>query len=707
MKNILLLLILSLLPAQAMEVTFFNIGQGNCTLVTKPGQKTMLVDAGYSKAPLDDPSCKNVISEIIDTIKTKTPDKKLFVIASHADKDHINLLATICSSLLKDNFSIEFLLGGAPSFYIKKEAKELLAFLDNNKKTCKKTFSSDITGDDRAKQFSKLLPEYAKVLSAITTSENKLDPNDTSIVVKVRDHSFSTLLPGDATGNIMNPLIKTKLISLFSTIYELSHHGAETHETTTLPLLLGINPRIIIVSSGLYNGKLMHPRFESIKTAVEFCVKKNRIDAMPHLLTYQNTNGIPSYNGKTNEKRFNLVAVGDDGFCTAQTTCPIYHTADVGTITCTVEGVSASKITSTEEERGIALLKQIHSPRFDGIRLLLFNNMEIESTQLKTHFTALPKSLEYFDLRDNNIGHIGIEHLITLYKNHGKNLIIKLADNRLVDKKTLTTVCKKKDIRAITSKNRILLTFSKKNKVEDTVETIEFSSGDNDRVLVQHAQAKAYARDCSKESDEAGKNTLATPTDDGQEVVYELSHDTKNLYIEHSDQSQKGFSYEWPGITDICLLSDQDQTVAGITTKERSSLFDFVKNEFKNLTGRFRYTNSSKPWKTIGKEFWSLDEPGVNYYHERTPFSYNGKFVMTVSSVNKTLNIYEIDPLVFDPRHVKLHKTISEDELKNDLGHTIADIKRVAFTDNDHSVKVNFTDHTHGELRYILDPKAI
>lgn len=705
MKNILLLLILFIFPAQSMEVTFFNIGQGNCTLVTVPGQKTMLVDAGSSKAPLDDPSCKNVISEIIDTIKTKTPDKKLFVIASHADKDHINLLTTICTSLLKDNFSIEFLLGGAPSFYIKKEAKELLAFLDNNKKTCKKTFSSDITGDDRAKQFSKLLPEYAKVLSAITTSENKLDPNDTSIVVKVRDHSFSTLLPGDATGNIMNPLIKTKLISLFSTIYELSHHGAETHETTTLPLLLAINPRVIIVSSGLYNGKLMHPRFESIKTAVEFCVKKNRIDAMPHLLTYQNINGIPSYNGKTNEKRFNLVAIGDDGFCSSQTTCPIYHTADVGTITCTAEGVSASKITSTDQERGIALIKQIHSPRFDGIRLLFFNNMDIESNQLKQYLTALPAALEYMDLRNNTIGHFGIEHLITLYKNHGKNLIIKLADNRLVDKKALTTVCKKKDIRAITTKNRIIATFTKKGRAKDTVESLVLSRGHSGNSPLQHAQAKDFAQDSSKDSEDAFKNKLETVTDDGQERVYELSGDTKNLYFECSDQ--EGFSYEWPKITDICLLYDQHQTVAGITTKNCSSLFDFVKNEFKSLTGRFRYTNTAKPWKTIGKEFWSLDEPGKSYFHERTPFSTNGKFVMTVCEKNKEIHIYQTDPLVFDPHHVESHKSISEDDLKKDLGHYITDIKRIEFCDADHSIQCHFTDKTSGELRYILEPNEI
>lgn len=694
------------MPLFGMEVTFYNIGQGNCTLVTYPGKKTMLVDAGFSKEPLDDPHCDTVTTEIIATIKSKTPQKQLFVVASHADKDHINLLTRICGPLLKDAFTIEFLLGGTPAFYKKKEGKELLSFIEKNKQICKKTFASDITGDDRAKQFAALIPSYGKVLSALTTSEKKLDPNDTSIVLKVRDGAFSALLPGDATGNVTNPLINTKALSLLSTIYELSHHGAESHLSTTLALLLAINPRILILSSGLYEGNFMHPRFETIRTAAEFCVKRNRTGAQPHMLTYQNSNGVPPYKGKTDETRLNLVAINDDGFCTSQTTFPIYHTADLGTITCSKEGVSASKITN-EEERGIAALTDIQTPRFNGIRFLFFNNMEIESAQLTKNLTTFPNALEYLDLRNNLVGHIGIEHLITLYKTHKNNLIVKLGDNRLVDKKALTTICNKKTIKSITSKNRIIATFSKKGLAKDTVESLEFRQGISGNPPAQHAQAKDYAQDNSIESIDACKNKFTTTNDDIEQLVYELSSDKKNLYIERSDNPENGYSYAWARITDICILNDANQTVSGITTNAHSTIFDFERNLFKDLEGKFKYTNPLKPWKTIGKEFWSLDEPGTNYYHEHSPFSNNGKFVMTVSEKNKCINIYQIDQLSFDPQDVKLYKKISEEELKNDLGHVVADIKRVSFTDSDHSVKLNFTDNSHGELRYILQPNNI
>lgn len=706
-------LLLFILPIQlaAMEVTFFNIGQGNCTLVTCPGQKTMLVDAGCSKDPLDDRGCKNVVSNIISAIKEKTPDKQLFVVASHADKDHINLLTKICDPLLKEKFAVEFLLGGSPTFYEKKDGKELLAFLEKNKTRCKKTFASDVTGDgkQRAQQFLKIIPSYSKVLAAITstTVRKNLDPNDTSIVLKVRDGYFSALLPGDATGNVTDFLVKNSRLSLLSTVYELSHHGAETHNATTLPLLLAINPKVLIISSGLFEGKFMHPRFETIKTSVEFCVKRNRNNAQLHMLTYQNANGIPPFKGETDETSFNLVAVNTDGFCTSQTTFPIYHTADVGTITCSAKGVSVNKAEPNQDDRAVAAFQDIQTPRFDGIRFLFFNNMKIESNQLKQYLVAFPTALEYLDLRNNNIGHFGIEHLITLYKNHSNNLIVKLADNRVIDKKELTNVCKKKNIKAITSNNRILLTFSKKYKAKDTVESLEFSRGHNTHPPFQHPQAKAFTHDRSRESDEALKNKLSTKTDDGDELIYELSHNNKNLYIEHSGETQKGFSYEWPGITDICLLTDPIQTVSGITTKERSALFDFTTNTYKNLIGRFRYTNPSKAWKTIGKEFWSLDAPGVSYYHERMPFSKNGKFILTVAAKKKCINIYQTDQLSFDHRHVILHKSINEDELKNDLGQSIENIKRIEFCDADHSIKCHFNDKTSGELRYILEPEKL
>lgn len=703
MKNLFTFFIIFQLPLLGMEVTFFNVGQGNCTLVTCPGQKTMLVDAGSSSAPGDDPKCLNAVTNLVTHIVKKSPNKELMVVASHADMDHINKISEACQQLLKKKFKLYFLLGGSKKNYKKTEiGKKLLTFIANNSKNCSLKFAADIKGTDseRFNSFKQIVPSYCTILSALVDQK---DVNDTSLVLKVSDKNQSVFLPGDATENATKEIIRdlTRKKLMKSDVLEVSHHGAETHNCTHLSLLNAVNPKTCIISSGL---KYQHPRFEVIKTLATYCTRKKLTNAPQHMLTFQKSDHIFPFTGKTDETRLNFIAYSNDEFCTAQTSYPIYNTVDSDTISYTQQGIEASNKQSFHDTRGIGALQGIQTPRFNTIRFLFFNNMEIESAQFKHYITALPNALEYMDLRNNLIGNSGLEHLISLYKNHGKDLIIKLADNRLINKKTLTAALKKPALKSITHNKRILLTFSnKKLAEEDTVESLEFYTNYKNKIPPQHMQARVYAEDNSMTSEETAQNKTTVKTDDQEEMIFHLSANKSNLFVKNLTQAGDKMSYDWPHIFDICFLSDPRQTVAGITTGQCSTLFDFVNNNYKDLEGIFKYTNPKKPWKTIGKEFWILNNPGVAYYHERTPFSKNGKFVITVSAKNKCINIYELNPKVFDTDHIKLYKSISEEDLKSDLGHKIADIKRVSFTDNNHSLKINFTDKTHGELRYILD----
>lgn len=689
-----------MVPLQAMKVTFYNIGQGNATIITCPNQKTMLVDAGSSRAPDDDTKCEKALALMVKNITGNTPDKELLVVASHADKDHINKLTEISKKLLDKKFKLSFLLGGSKDNFEKTDVgKKLLTVINNNSKKCSLTFASDIkgTGAERSKEFKKIVPTYCTVLSALVDQK---DVNDTSIVLRVADENVSAFLPGDATGQATDEIINDiwRKIKMKSEVFEISHHGAETHNCTSLPLLLVVNPKKIVISSGLMYG---HPRFEVIKTIATYCIRKKRAATQPHMLTYQKPEGIPVYKGEKDETHLNVVAIGDDEFCTAQTTFPIYNTVDSGTIAYDQQNISVSNMRSTHTQRGIGALQGIQTPRFDGMRLLFFNNMEIESDQLKTYFPHLPKNLEYLDLRNNNIGHFGIKHLITLYKNHSKDLMIKLAENRLVDKKQLTTVCNNETIKEITSNNRMLITFSKKSLEKDTVDSLKFTRSHTNTPPKQTIQALSYTLDNTAQNTEAhaNKNRAANEA---------ISFDKQNLYIKPLKGKTKGYSYEWPGIIDVHAISDSIQNVAGVTTSQNSFLFDYKKNAYKALQGLFRYTNLTKPWKLVGKEFWSLDMPGISYFHERSPLSMNGKYVMTVSKKNKCINIYQTDALVFDPDQVKLYKSIKESEIQEEFKHSIADIKRVEFTDNDHSIKIHFLDKSVPvELRYILELEGL
>lgn len=724
MKNILLLLILFILPAQSMEVTFYNIGQGNCTLTTAPGKKAMLLDAGFSKAPANDPGCQKVIKQIVKKIEDSCSDKTMLIVASHADKDHINLMAEIGSKLIEKEFTLEFILGGSKQHYEKKDGEKLITFLKENSKDCFYTFVGSIPEKVRIARLKKRLPDYCQVLSA---KADDADINNTSIVIRTLDGGFSTFLSGDATGKITKPIPAAKKKSASVGVQQLSHHGSDTHECTSDALVENIDAKTFIISTGNSGQPLYHPRFDPINSAVKFCIQEDLTDAPYHIITHAHEDSlarrtpknpdpaliIAPYMSNKTDPNFQRVANYNNGFCAAVTNLPIYSTADSGTITCSADAVSTSNPNNTDTEPSLCALKGINNHNFHLVTHLTLNNMGINSQQLIDYFSKFPENLDYFDLRNNKVGFKGIEHLIKLYKEHGNNLIVKLAHNLKVKKTNLTAICKKKKVKEVTAKNRILATFSKKSVEEDTIESLEFSNGHSGNPPAQHAQAKAYAQDNDSESDDAQSTKVencivqSTKTKKRTEkiVVHELSHDKENLYVEPAVNNQR--DYHWPGIIDVCLLEDSSQTVAGITTKERSTIFDFSKNEYKKLVGKFRYTDPTKPWKTIGKEFWSLDEPEVPYYHVRSPFSKNGKFVMTVSAKNNCINIYQMDPLSFDSRHVKLHKEISQNDLKKDLSHTIADIKRLEFTDQDHSIKLHFKDKTSAELRYILEPNKI
>lgn len=124
-----------MVPLQAMKVTFYNIGQGNATIITCPNQKTMLVDAGSSRAPDDDTKCEKALALMVKNITGNTPDKELLVVASHADKDHINKLTEISKKLLDKKFKLSFLLGGSKDNFEKTDVgKKLLTVINNNSK---------------------------------------------------------------------------------------------------------------------------------------------------------------------------------------------------------------------------------------------------------------------------------------------------------------------------------------------------------------------------------------------------------------------------------------------------------------------------------------------------------------------------------------------------------------------------------------------
>ena len=119
------------------DITFYNVGQGNCTIVRSPTRKVLFVDAGSSSTlgiagiDTDDEGGKyeQLSSRVVDFVKDDLDHSQwLYFIISHPDKDHLNLVRSIISkskfvdlSSKKpfDGYMIGVLFGGDHTIYSK------------------------------------------------------------------------------------------------------------------------------------------------------------------------------------------------------------------------------------------------------------------------------------------------------------------------------------------------------------------------------------------------------------------------------------------------------------------------------------------------------------------------------------------------------------------------------------------------------------
>lgn len=108
---------------QKAKITVWNVGQGSCTTVEIPENPLLLVDFGSSKNPPEQKSNwkRNLTNDLLTIAQAA---KKLQVIISHSDKDHLNLAKSLFSELdnLQSNgHEIEYMItfGGKKDSYTK------------------------------------------------------------------------------------------------------------------------------------------------------------------------------------------------------------------------------------------------------------------------------------------------------------------------------------------------------------------------------------------------------------------------------------------------------------------------------------------------------------------------------------------------------------------------------------------------------------
>lgn len=307
------------------EITFFDVGQGNSTLVCFPHKPPLLIDAG-SNGLRDEHNFKaNKIREICGKIKRNLPkleldstDSDLAVVASHGDTDHYLWIQEITKTNFGRKIDIRFLLGGEEKDYKNQEFKKYINIYkqSHNNQIYAKDYNVPISN------FFNVFDGQVEVLSAITKGGNKEeDKNVKSVVLKVKCGNHSAIITGDATGETTKEIIKKHPKT---TILQACHHGSEAEGCNNLELVNATQASFVIISAGEHRGHL-HPRAQVISNIIKAGKIKNNVK--PHILQFSgNINNLNS----TYILNYATRQLGD--YSLAMTTYGIYNTTNQGDI---------------------------------------------------------------------------------------------------------------------------------------------------------------------------------------------------------------------------------------------------------------------------------------------------------------------------------------------------------------------------------------
>lgn len=232
-----------------LRIHTLNIGAGSCHLIECPSSTdVILYDCGQIAPTSDDMTAEQVGNYVRTVIGADQPT----VVLSHADADHVNLIAQAMGTITPQSIW----LGGELDDYRGSVAQ----WLDAN------------AGANRPVHFGwrpgwsengQRVPEL-KCGSADTfmlTVNNGSTTNANSLMLLVEHGAFSLVLTGDAEGVSERSALRNFPAKLSGvTVAVASHHGARTHSSNAVEWTEHLQAQTVVYSAGVSHG---HPSEEA------------------------------------------------------------------------------------------------------------------------------------------------------------------------------------------------------------------------------------------------------------------------------------------------------------------------------------------------------------------------------------------------------------------------------------------------------------
>ena len=232
-----------------LEVHVIDVGNADSILVRNKGVN-LLIDAGER----DDGE------KVVAYLEDHGVQKLDYVIATHADADHIGGMKTVIQNMEIGTFIMAFMPEGYTPTTSTYEGM-LTALADKGLKvTSAKVGNQYPLGDAR--------------VDIMGPAEDFEEKNNQSVVCKVTFGGRKFLFMGDAEREAENALLDAG-VDLSADVLKAGHHGSNT--STTAKLLEAVNPTYAVLTCGLDNS-YGHPHAEVVERLKEAGVTVYRSD---------------------------------------------------------------------------------------------------------------------------------------------------------------------------------------------------------------------------------------------------------------------------------------------------------------------------------------------------------------------------------------------------------------------------------------------
>ena len=244
-----------------LKINFVDVGQGDCTFVITPRNKTILIDGGGSKSSDFDVGKSTLLPYILDRGYTKID----YIIISHFDEDHCGGLFYIIQELKVKNIII------GKQNEVSTNYSEFIK-IAQNKKINIKVVEGKTKIDIEPNIYFDILWPYSNAM----ISENAI--NNNSLVCKLNYKKFSMLFTGDieeiAEKEILYKYSKN-LGVLKSDILKVGHHGSKTSSSNEF--IKEISPKYAVIGV-VKNNKFGHPNNGVLERLNNYGTKIYRTD---------------------------------------------------------------------------------------------------------------------------------------------------------------------------------------------------------------------------------------------------------------------------------------------------------------------------------------------------------------------------------------------------------------------------------------------